>query len=477
MADIFISYANEDRETAAKFAQLLESVGLRVWWDRRIPAGRTWRSILEDALREMRCLVVLWSKNSVQSPWVTEEAEEARRLGKTIVPVLIEGVEPPIGFRAIQAAHLANWNGSTDDPAAQQLIADLKSILGEGVESSLPPGESSPAKPRVTTLLQRTSNARMLKFGAVAAFVALLVGWQIWRERSQPGQISAPEEKVADRSAPHLATLAIRGERKQLNPSDKTKLELSATDSDGKQAQVKETITWSSSAPRVADVSPEGEVLALMPGSAEIKATVGGVASEPWTINVKEAETPHKAPAQPKLVGLRVTVGTRELLPNERIAIGVRGRYSDDTEQSLSREIEWQISNRAVASITGGGELEGLRPGKTQVMARYGELRSPAVSVIVKEPQKPAPPPTTPMQIPESGSVKAQIPAADTKAKMTSYLGRAGSLREQGNYAGALAELEKARALDPSDDTVRKEIEQTKRACNAERVLGNPLNC
>ena len=72
MADIFISYANGDREMAAKFAELLESVGFRVWWDRRIPAGRTWRSVLEDALREMRCLVVLWSKNSVQSPWVTE---------------------------------------------------------------------------------------------------------------------------------------------------------------------------------------------------------------------------------------------------------------------------------------------------------------------------------------------------------------------------------------------------------------------
>ena len=70
-----------------------------------------------------------------------------------------------------------------------------------------------------------------------------------------------------------------------------------------------------------------------------------------------------------------------------------------------------------------------------------------------------------------------ETPTTDTKAKLTAFLGRAGSLREQGNYSGALAELEKARSLDPSDDTVRKEIEQTKRACNAERVLGNPVNC
>lgn len=50
MADIFISYANEDRDTAARLAAHLESAGWRVWWDRRIPAGRTWRAVLAEAL-------------------------------------------------------------------------------------------------------------------------------------------------------------------------------------------------------------------------------------------------------------------------------------------------------------------------------------------------------------------------------------------------------------------------------------------
>ena len=478
MADIFISYANEDRETAAQFAQLLESVGWQVWWDRRIPAGRTWRSILEDALREMRCLVVLWSKNSVQSPWVTEEAEEARRLGKTIVPVLIEGVEPPIGFRAIQAANLANWNGSTDDLAAQQFIADLKSILGESVEPFLPPSESSPAKPRVTTLLQRTTSARMFKFGAViAAFVALLVGWQMWREFSQPRQISTPEEKAEVRSAPHLATLAIRGERKDLDPSEKTKLELSAIDSEGNQAQVKDPITWSSSAPQVAGVSQDGEVMALAPGTTEIKAKISGVVSAPWTINVKQVETPHKAVTEAKLVALRVTVGARELSPKERVSMRVRGRYSDDSERILTSAIEWQISDRAVALVTSAGELEGLRPGKVEVVARSGNLTSAPLQFIVREPQRPATETTKPAQIPDVAPTKNQRARDQANATITAYVSRAESLREQGNYTGALAELEKARIVDPPNESVRKAIEQTKRACNAERVLGNPITC
>ena len=45
-----------------------------------------------------------------------EEADDA--LGRVVlIPVLIEDVRPPIGFRSIQAAHLVNWDG-TDSSSA-----------------------------------------------------------------------------------------------------------------------------------------------------------------------------------------------------------------------------------------------------------------------------------------------------------------------------------------------------------------------
>jgi cytochrome c-type biogenesis protein CcmH/NrfG len=73
--------------------------------------------------------------------------------------------------------------------------------------------------------------------------------------------------------------------------------------------------------------------------------------------------------------------------------------------------------------------------------------------------------------------MKTERARDQTSATIIAYVGRAQSLREQGNYAAALAELEKARVLDPPNESVRKAIEQTKRACNAERVLGNPVTC
>ena len=59
MADIFLSYSERDREAARRIAELLESSGWSVWWDRRIPAGENWRNLLDRALETTRCMVVL----------------------------------------------------------------------------------------------------------------------------------------------------------------------------------------------------------------------------------------------------------------------------------------------------------------------------------------------------------------------------------------------------------------------------------
>ena len=130
MDDIFLSYSEKDRAIAAQITALLQSAGWSVWWDREIPAGKTWRDMIEGALQNMRCMVVLWSANSIKSDWVKEEADEGRSQRK-LIPVLIESVRPPVGFREIQAADLIHWDGSTAFPGFQQLIADLESMLGK----------------------------------------------------------------------------------------------------------------------------------------------------------------------------------------------------------------------------------------------------------------------------------------------------------------------------------------------------------
>ena len=58
-----------------------------------------------------------------------EEADEARRRG-VLLPVLIEKVEPPFGFRSIQAADLVDWNAAEPPQVFDRLLADIAALVG-----------------------------------------------------------------------------------------------------------------------------------------------------------------------------------------------------------------------------------------------------------------------------------------------------------------------------------------------------------
>jgi len=481
MADIFISYANEDREAAARLAELFESVGWSVWWDRRIPAGRTWRSVLEDALKDMRCMIALWSRHSVESPWVAEEAEEARRLGKTLVPILIQRVEPPIGFRAIQAADLIAWNGSIDDPAAKMLIADLTSVLG--APSAKPTERNNVVEVRELdphpSLFQQLKTHWTKAALAAMAIVALLVGWQIWKSPERESLVPlAPikDDTLAKIPAPSVIGLAVSGERREIKPSETLHLTLIANYSDGKQDNIREGVQWASSNSDVATVNEQGEVKGLRAGSASITAKSGGVVSSAWSVSVKPVE-PAPTVAAPKLVGLNITSSRNELFTKEKVSIRAMGRYSDNTEKYFSSEIDWETSDRTIASVSTRGQLEALRPGKVKVVARSGEVRSTPLTVVVKEPQAKTQPQTMPTKTSEPQAITPPLLSEQSKASISAFINRAKNYREQGNYAAALTELEKAKAMDALNEDVRTEIEQTRRACNAEKILGNKPNC
>ena len=157
MSDIFLSYTERDRDTARRIAGVLDAAGWSVWWDRRIPAGETWRSVLEHALEDMRCMVVLWSAKSIESEWVYEEASEGRRQGK-LVPVMIENVRPPAGFREIQAADLTGWDGSPDFDGLRMLLADLENLLGKPAVSAADKEESAGRHPAGQTDTDQTTD-------------------------------------------------------------------------------------------------------------------------------------------------------------------------------------------------------------------------------------------------------------------------------------------------------------------------------
>jgi len=124
MADVFISYVREDRDRAQKLAQALLDKQLSVWWDREIVAGKAFDEAIERELDSAKNVVVLWSRQSIASEWVKNEAAVAAERG-VLVPVLIDRVKPPLEFRRKQTPDLVDWRG---DPFDTEFLAVCRAL-------------------------------------------------------------------------------------------------------------------------------------------------------------------------------------------------------------------------------------------------------------------------------------------------------------------------------------------------------------
>lgn len=196
MTDIFLSYASADRDRAQTLALALERHGYKVWWDRTIPPGRVFDEVIQEALQNARCVLVLWSEQSVRSNWVKTEAAEGVAQDK-LVPALLDPVPPPIEFKRIQAADLSAWSGDEDHNEYRKLIAAIDERL------------SSP-RPSAATTMAGVSGA--VRTGSEEAAVNGAA-----RSRGDPDRAGSDRVRSADFPAskptgtPILAIMSVLG--------------------------------------------------------------------------------------------------------------------------------------------------------------------------------------------------------------------------------------------------------------------------
>ena len=94
----------------------------------RVRERQTWDQVIEAALADARCVIVLWSLDSIRSDWVRAEADDAKQRG-ILVPVLLDDMRIPLAFRGIQAAHLVGWSGAGTHPEFQGLCAAVAGMV------------------------------------------------------------------------------------------------------------------------------------------------------------------------------------------------------------------------------------------------------------------------------------------------------------------------------------------------------------
>jgi adenylate cyclase len=130
LAKVFLSYAREDASAAKQLAECIGRAGHQVWWDHQIEGGSRFSAEIDRELKNCDAVVVIWTKASIESPWVQDEAAEGRDSGR-LVPVIFGTDKPPLGFRQFQSVDFGNWDGASDPPALEALIRAIAQKGGE----------------------------------------------------------------------------------------------------------------------------------------------------------------------------------------------------------------------------------------------------------------------------------------------------------------------------------------------------------
>ena len=171
----FLSYARADQVDVTRLVAALEAAGLQLWWDQLVEGGAAFVKSIESALERCDAVIVVWSKASVASDWVLDEAGQGRDLRK-LVAVSLDGTLPPLGFRQYHAVNLAAWLAGKDTTAIDAIVRGVTAAKQR-------PGSGATA---VATVGKSLSRRKVLAIGAAVA-ASSVGGVALWLHRPSGG--------------------------------------------------------------------------------------------------------------------------------------------------------------------------------------------------------------------------------------------------------------------------------------------------
>lgn len=125
--DVFISFSQKDRATAAAACAMLEANAVKCWIaPRDIPYGQNWGEGIMAGLNQSRIMVLIFSSNANDSQHVQREVERAVNRGMPIIPLRIENVAPARGLEYFLS--LPNWLDAFTPPLEPYLRTLVKSV-------------------------------------------------------------------------------------------------------------------------------------------------------------------------------------------------------------------------------------------------------------------------------------------------------------------------------------------------------------
>lgn len=179
--DVFIAYDHRDELAVQRFKTTLGWLGYDVFSDADLMAGQDWAQKLMETIKGARCVLALWSKQSISSDYVKFEAILALAQDK-LISVQIEEDQLPEVLRRFQAINLARWNHDISTSASEELFEALKRATGKDPNrkrwlqmtgQTAAPAVNSKPRSRALPLMAAAVVGMVLLGGGVATYAYL----------------------------------------------------------------------------------------------------------------------------------------------------------------------------------------------------------------------------------------------------------------------------------------------------------------
>src|SRR5438067_1751252 len=199
MASVFLSYDRDDGDKARPIATALEKAGHSVWWDLHVRGGAQFSKFIEEALKAADAVVVLWSKDSVDSAWVRDEAAAGRDSGR-LVPATIDGTEAPLGFRQFQTIDLSDWKRGARSRGYKELEQAIAETAGGAGSAATTNVALELPSSQMIEALRRRAQVRRLSLSAIAVVLLATAGVAIWQFSGRSSSVPVVAVAAAERS-------------------------------------------------------------------------------------------------------------------------------------------------------------------------------------------------------------------------------------------------------------------------------------
>jgi hypothetical protein len=175
-----------------------------------------------------------------------------------------------------------------------------------------------------------------------------------------------------------LVSIAVTPDTIEIDAGTEQQFTATGAYSDGTSKVITTEVTWTTSSPEVASISPDGVATGLAAGTSTITATYGGTSgTAALTVTATTPATLVSIAVQPNPV--TIVAGTDQQFTATAI-------YSDGTSEVITTGVTWTTSSPSVASvIRKKGIAKGHTAGTTTITATYGTLSAGATVTVTKD--------------------------------------------------------------------------------------------